>query len=331
MKRSILINLLLLCSISIFAQGVVTPPRTCSVCKTTKPASEFSGDSKTCKACAQKAAEEKERKKKAEAERQRQLEQERIAREQAERERIAREKAEKDRLAREQAERERIAREEAERKAQEQAKREKEDREGVDLGLPSGTLWATKNVGANSPEEYGDKFAWGETKGFMNGKSNFSWSTYKWGKESDKLWTYTIKLTKYYNKKTYGKKPDGKTELDLEDDAASVNLGSKWCMPSEEQFVELIKMCTWIWTTYKGTKGYIVKGKNDNSIFLPAAGYDHRFHDAETRGCYWTSSLFANNPTYAYYLDFSESSWSSTYFYRYYGRSVRPVRVKLQD
>lgn len=109
MKKSIFIYLLLLCSISIFAQDVIAPPRTCTVCKVTKPASEFSGDSKTCKACAQKAAEEKERKKKAEAERQRQLEQERIAREQAERERIAREKAEKDRLAREQAERERIA------------------------------------------------------------------------------------------------------------------------------------------------------------------------------------------------------------------------------
>ena len=321
-----MIYLLLLCSISIFAQDIVVPPRTCSMCKETKPVSNFSGDSKTCKSCVNKAANEKKRKEQQAEERRRQ--------QQLEDERIAQEMAEKERIAREQAERERIAREEAERKAQEQAKREKEDREGVDLGLPSGTLWATRNVGANSPEDYGDKFAWGEIKGFMSGKHDFNWNTYKWGEENKKWPTYTIKLTKYCNKKSSGKKGfiDRKEKLDMEDDAAYVNWGSQWCMPSAEQLEELIKNCTWTWTTYKGRKGYLVKGKNGNSIFLPAAGYDHRFHDAETRGCYWTSSLFANNPTYAYYLDFSESSWSSTkginYFYRYYGRSVRPVRQK---
>ena len=101
MKRSILINLLLLCSISIFAQDIVVPPRTCAVCKETKPATEFSGNSYTCKACAQKAAAEKKRKEQqaAERRRQQQLERERVAREQAEKERVAREQAEKERIA----------------------------------------------------------------------------------------------------------------------------------------------------------------------------------------------------------------------------------------
>ncbi len=317
MKRNIILYFLLLCSISIFAQGVVTPPRTCSVCKITKPASEFSGDSKTCKACAQKAAAKKKRKERQAEEhrRQQQLEQERIAREKAEKERIAREKAEHERLAREKAEQERLAREEAER----------EDREGVDLGLPSGTLWATRNVGASSPEDYGDYFAWGETKGYKSGKRDFSWSTYKWcAGDIDKQ-------TKYCNDRRYGKKgfTDNKTELDLEDDAAYVNWGSQWRMPSLDQINELRSHCTWTWTQLNGVNGYRVTSKtNGNSIFLPAAGWcnDTSLYGAGFSGYYWSRTLGASYPYCAYHQDFGSGyvDWSN--FSRHNGQSVRPVR-----
>jgi hypothetical protein len=95
----------------------------------------------------------------------------------------------------------------------------------VDLGLPSGTLWATCNIGANSPEEYGYYFAWGETEGYNDGKTTFDWSTYKWCNGS------YDSLTKYKYSSSYGTY-DYKTELDLDDDAAYVNWGAEWCMPS---------------------------------------------------------------------------------------------------
>lgn len=218
------------------------------------------------------------------------------------------------------------AREEAERKAQEQAKREKEDREGVDLGLPSGTLWATRNVGANSPEDYGDYFAWGETQGYNSGKRDFSWSTYKWCNGS------SSSMTKYCDKGSYGNKgfTDNKNELDLEDDAAYVNWGSQWRMPSKEQQDELREKCTWTWTTCKGTKGYLVKGKNGNSIFLPAAGWcdGTSLGNADSNGVYWSRSLYTSIPNGACYLYFysGDVGWSGGN--RYCGQSVRPVRQK---
>lgn len=109
-------------------------------------------------------------------------------------------------------------------------------RKYVDLGLPSGTLWATCNVGASKPEDYGECFAWGETTGYKNGKTNFDWSTYKYCKASNST------LTKYCNNSDYGNdgKTDSKKELDLSDDAAYVNWGADWRMPTEEQFKELI-------------------------------------------------------------------------------------------
>lgn len=195
----------------------------------------------------------------------------------------------------------------------------------VDLGLPSGTLWATRNVGASGPEDYGDYFAWGETQGYNSGKRDFSFSTYKWctGKYD--------KLTKYCHKSSYGNGgfTDNKMELDLEDDAAYVNWGSQWRMPSKEQQDELREKCTWTWTTYKGTKGYLVKGTNGNSIFLPAAGYRDdgtSLYYAGSSGDYWSRSLKTSLPSYAYELHFY------TYYVNWYdhgranGQSVRPVR-----
>ena len=102
--------------------------------------------------------------------------------------------------------------------------------EYVDLGLPSGTLWATRNVGATYPDDYGDYFAWGETEP----KNNYDWNSYKWCNGS-----YTT-LTKYCLNINYGVH-DGLTELKLEDDAAYVNWGSSWRMPTHEQQQELTK------------------------------------------------------------------------------------------
>lgn len=140
----------------------------------------------------------------------------------------------------------------------------------VDLGLPSGTLWADRNIGAKSPENHGDYFAWGETEP----KSRYSWSTYKWCNGS-----YDSQ-TKYCANNYYGPL-DGKIELELADDAARAYWGGTWRMPSKTQFEELKEECTWTWTTMNGVSGYkVVSKKNSNSIFFPAAGY----HGASSLG-----------------------------------------------
>ena len=190
----------------------------------------------------------------------------------------------------------------------------------VDLGLPSGTLWATYNVGASKPEDYGDYFAWGEVRGHKSGKSVFSWKTYKWCNGTKE------KLTKYNTESKYGL-VDNKNELDLEDDAANTNWGSAWRIPDTEQFAELREECSWTWTTYKGVKGYSVKGKNGNSIFLPAAGL---FNEASIKsvgfyGYYWSNSLQSSISTDSQGLIFYANSVSWSVNERYYGRSIRPV------
>ena len=129
----------------------------------------------------------------------------------------------------------------------------------VDLGLPSGTLWATCNIGANSPEEYGDYFAWGETEGYNSGKTSFNWLTYKWCKGSETT------MTKYCGNSSYGYNgfTDELTELDLEDDAAYVNWGPAWRMPSIEQCEELINSSytTTDWTIQNGVYGRKITSK----------------------------------------------------------------------
>ena len=157
-----------------------------------------------------------------------------------------------------------------------------DNHEWVDLGLPSGTLWATCNVGANSPEEYGDYFAWGETEP----KDNYNWSNYKWCNGS-----YTT-LTKYCTNNSYGT-VDNKTELEVEDDAAYVNWGSSWRMPTVAQQQELLENCTSTWTTMNGVSGHLVTGPNGNTIFLPAAGYRglESLYDAGYYGFYWSRTL----------------------------------------
>ena len=193
----------------------------------------------------------------------------------------------------------------------------------VDLGLPSGTLWADRNVGADKPEAYGDYFAWGETVP----KSDYSWSTYKYG-------TADSELTKYCSESSYGK--DGYTdkfiELELQDDAASVNWGGNWRMPSKEQIEELYNNTdnTWV-DDFEGTgvSGRKFTNKKDSSkfIFLPAAGsrYDASLGDAGSYGYYWSRRLDTDSPHDACSLDFNSGIviWSNNF--RNYGQAVRPV------
>ena len=200
----------------------------------------------------------------------------------------------------------------------------------VDLGLPSGTKWATMNVGADSPEDYGDYFAWGET----STKSTYSWSTYKWMTDGMSSWRgvnkYTIEDWQtdavWYNE--YGEfVGDGKTTLDLEDDAANANWGGDWRMPTKEDLYELRNNCTWVWSSLNGVKGYKVIGPNENSIFLPAAGdrYDSDLGGAGSDGYYWSSSLYTYYSNRAYDLYFSSGIVDLGSSTRDAGRTVRPV------
>ncbi len=195
----------------------------------------------------------------------------------------------------------------------------------IDLGLPSGTKWACCNIGASSPTEYGNYYAWGETQP----KSVYNWSTYKWGDDYDEL-------TKYCTNGSYGLNGfvDNKTELDLADDAAYVNWGSGWRMPSEEQIQELIDNCTSEWTTRNGVNGRLFTSKiNGASLFLPAAGVrlGSEVYNAGSFGYDWSRTLRSSGPRYAYDLYFDSSgvdvssNWGGNL--RYGGQSVRAVRV----
>lgn len=180
----------------------------------------------------------------------------------------------------------------------------------VDLGLPSGLLWARNNVGASTPYADGDYYAWGETQT----KSYYSWSTYKWGSNPTK-----------YNSS------DGKTTLEASDDVATVKWGKECRMPSRAEFQELYNKCDWTWkSNYNGTSGYLVKGPNGQTIFLPASGYrygDLSYHGSD--GYYWSSSLYTSNTDYAYYLNFDSGFINPCDInYRYNGHSVRPVAEK---
>jgi len=198
--------------------------------------------------------------------------------------------------------------------------------EAVDLGLPSGLKWANMNVGATRPEEYGDYFAWGETA--PQSEKRYSWASYKWCKDGNYM-----KLTKYCSNSSYGNNgySDTKTVLIAEDDAATVNWGGDWRMPTEAEFNELLENTTSVWTTVNDVGGYMFTSKtNENSIFLPAAGF---YCDSEYKGAgsyifYWSSSLFASFSFYASMLYFKTGNVYTTIFSRNYGQSIRPVRSK---
>ena len=200
--------------------------------------------------------------------------------------------------------------------------KENDVHEYVDLGLPSGTLWATCNVGANSPEEYGDYFAWGETEP----KSNYDWSTYKYCNGSPET------MTKYCTSIRYGI-VDNKTELEPSDDAATVNWGNDWQMPSLGQVEELTcgSYTNISWTTLNGVHGRKITSKsNGNSIFLPTAGNRHAtsLGGVGFSGGYWSRLLDTGHGISAHGLYFCTSDNGQYYIGRDCGRSVRPVRVK---
>ena len=188
----------------------------------------------------------------------------------------------------------------------------------VDLGLS--VKWATCNVGATSPEEYGNYYAWGETET----KTTYYWNTYKWCNGSANT------QTKYCTNSSYGT-VDSNTKLYLSDDAAAVNWGGAWRMPTSAEWNELRNNCTWIWTDdYNGTgvAGRIVTSNiNGNSIFLPAAGFRYHdgLYDAGGYGTYWSSSLNGAYSDYAWFVNFGSNSVNKEALSRCYGRSVRPV------
>ena len=187
--------------------------------------------------------------------------------------------------------------------------------EYVDMGLS--VKWATCNLGAKKPEEYGDYYAWGET----GTKMTYDWSVYKWCNGS-----YNS-LTKYNTNSSFGR-VDNKMVLDAADDVARVNLSGKWRIPTDAEWTELRSICTWKWTTQNGVRGYMVTSKiNGNSIFLPAAGYryDTSLYDAGSYGYYWSSSLRTDYPGSACYVYFDSEVVYRYSYDRYGGFSVRPV------
>ncbi len=203
----------------------------------------------------------------------------------------------------------------------------------VDLGLPSGTLWATCNVGAAKPVDCGDYFAWGETKP----KQTYYKKNYKWygGEDEFGMIVEDDYITKYNTDSKYGT-VDNKTTLEPEDDAARANWGGDWRMPTKAEQDELRRECTWTWITGKNSAGndvagYKITGPNGNSIFLPAAGYRNgsSLYNAGAGGHYRSSSLGTSNPDDAYYLGFgSDDCCWGDYGYQYLGKSVRAVCKK---
>ena len=196
----------------------------------------------------------------------------------------------------------------------------------VDLDLPSGLLWATCNVGANSPEEYGDYFAWGETQP----KDVYDYSTYQYS-NGGTSWL-NPNLIKYCSYSGYGYNgfTDNLTELLTEDDAATANWGADWRMPTKEDWEELCNNTTSIMTTQNGKNGRLFSSSNGNTLFLPAAGSFNLNHGLD--GSYWSSSLFTDRPIKAWGFYFRmDDFYDMGDLGREGGFSVRPVRSSRQN
>ena len=183
--------------------------------------------------------------------------------------------------------------------------------EFVDLGLPSGTLWATCNVGATNPEDYGDYFAWGET----TTKDSYIWGTYQHLNQGGGG------LNKYWA-------GDNLTTLEACDDAATANWGNAWRMPTKTEMEELKNNCTIIWTTHNGVNGCSFTGPNGNSIFMPAAGFYSQQNGLIGAGgfaYYWSSSLYTDYTHFAWVLCIGSDGSDLIDESRDCGSSVRPV------
>ena len=212
--------------------------------------------------------------------------------------------------------------------------------EAIDLGLS--VKWASFNLGASSPEEYGDYYAWGETDPYYSegysqespcthwrsrtdsAITGYNWASNKWSNGT------STTLTKYNNDSSYGS-VDNKMVLDLEDDAAHVALGGKWRMPTDAEWTELRNNCSWEWTAVNGVSGRKVTsniaGYTDKWIFLPAAGRrgNALLSDTGFYGNYWSSSLYRIHPSNAWLVSFYSDDVLRSIGYRYNGISVRPV------
>ena len=206
----------------------------------------------------------------------------------------------------------------------------------VDLGLS--VKWASFNLGASKPTEYGGYYQWAGTTDVSDTEIDLDFDNCPYHTGS----SYSSGWTKYNTIKSYGT-VDNKTVLDPMDDAASVALGRKWRMPTEEEWTELRNTdnCSWTWTTIDGVEGYKVQSKKpgytNNWIFLPAAGYrfSDYLYDVGSSGGYWSSSLVTDYPNYAslvtdypnyaYHVYFISSDVYRSLIYRYYGLSIRPV------
>ena len=194
--------------------------------------------------------------------------------------------------------------------------------EFVNLGLRSGTLWATCNVGANTPEDHGDYFAWGETQP----KAAYTDSNY--------LYTHGgyFEFTKYCSKEEFGYNgfTDKLTTLQPEDDAATVNWGEGWRTPTINEWIELVTKCSHTFTTRNGVNGCVFTGRNGNSIFLPVKGglEDEKPTIEDDMGSYWSSSLNKGLPFYAkgfqFIIDFNDCDIYDD-LSRCGGLTVRPV------
>ena len=194
----------------------------------------------------------------------------------------------------------------------------------VDLGLPSGLLWASCNLGAEAPEVFGDYYAWAE----IHTKDSFVWANYRYGYDMHGL-------TKYCNVASYGLNgyTDDLTVLQPYDDAATVQLGDGARIPTKEEWEEMATNTTHEWTTLNGVNGYLITAPNGNSIFLPAADIWTHYPPGTNYGCYyWSSTLNTTTPYYAYGLSAgatwfgTETGGTLTSHYRYSGISVRAVR-----
>jgi len=205
--------------------------------------------------------------------------------------------------------------------------------EAIDLGLPSGLKWASFNLGASKPEEYGDYYAWGETEPYYSSQDPLIW---KQGKEAGYNWaSYKFELgtdvggpfSKYVLDSSFGT-VDNKTVLDPEDDAAYVNWGKSWRMPTYEEWAELGENCTWTWTTQNNVKGRLVTGPNGNCIFLPAAGIldNTSLYIRGSGGYYWSSSVMQEKSYSARNIGFeSDGVFWNHCNHPIRGFSVRPV------
>ena len=172
--------------------------------------------------------------------------------------------------------------------------------EWVDLGLPSGLKWATCNIGASQPHDYGNYYAWGET-------------TTKTSYDESNSVTYGQQISDFSGNATY--------------DAARANWGGTWRMPTEAEMMELENNCTWTWATQSGVNGYRITGPNGNSIFLPAAGfcYGSSRNYVGEYGYYWSSAPYESVFYDAYYLYFGSGYHGVDWSGRYHGYSIRPV------